>query len=92
MGQPAATAPEEKVRAVVLRRLLRGEALDLASLAAAADFDPPAVAEALANLNASGAIYLADGTDALSGGGPGARNFRIDHSSGSASDGNHDES
>ncbi len=61
MGQPAATAPEEKVRAVVLRRLLRGEAIDLASLAAAADFDPPAVAEALANLNASGAIYLADG-------------------------------
>ncbi len=62
MRRPAATTPEDKVRAVVLSRLLRGEALDLVSLAAAADFDAAAVAGALANLNGSGAIYMAGGT------------------------------
>ncbi len=62
IGKPGAATPEDTVRATVLSRLLRGEALDLASLAAEVGVDPPMVADTLANLNASGAIYVRDGT------------------------------
>jgi mercuric reductase len=55
------TMPQDRVRAAVLRHLLRGDALDLASLAAEAGLDPRAVAGTLETLNASGAIYMADG-------------------------------
>lgn len=61
MPQPAAIPPEEAVRAAILRRLLRGEPVDSASLAADAHLGAPAVSQALASLGASGAIYLADG-------------------------------
>ena len=61
MPQPAATPPEDTVRAAVLRRLLRGEPVDPASVAAEAHVSLPTVAQALASLSASGAIYLADG-------------------------------
>lgn len=61
MAEPATRILQGRVRAAVLRRLLRGEGLDLTSLTAEADLDPRAVAGALETLNASGAIYTADG-------------------------------
>lgn len=61
MPQPATASPENTVREAVLRRLLRGEPVDPPSLAAEIRFSTPAVAQALAALSASGAIYLADG-------------------------------
>ncbi len=61
MGEAAAPLLQDRVRAAVLRRLLRGERLDLAALAAEADLDPGAVAGALETLDAAGAIYMADG-------------------------------
>ena len=60
----ARTGPASRdslIRKTVLRRLLRGEPVDAASLAAEANCSAPAVAEALARLSASGALYLADG-------------------------------
>jgi hypothetical protein len=56
------TTPEMRVWAAVLRRLLRGESVDPASVSAHGD--PPAgtTVEALASLHASGAIYLSNGT------------------------------
>jgi len=56
------TSPEVSVWAAVLRRLLRGESADLASIGATAGLTAETVAAALASLSASGAIYLSNGT------------------------------
>jgi hypothetical protein len=55
------TKQEAQVQVAVLKRLLRGEPVDPASLSAATGFTPAAVGAALATLHSAGALYLADG-------------------------------
>lgn len=56
------TTPEMRVWAAMLRRLLRGESVDPASMSAHSDLPAGTMVEALASLHASGAIYLSNGT------------------------------
>jgi hypothetical protein len=55
------TKQEAQVQVAVLKRLLRGEAVDSASLSAATGFTSAAVGAALVTLHSAGALYLADG-------------------------------
>jgi hypothetical protein len=59
---PAVTSTDTIVRVAVLRRLLEGEPVDSASLSVTTDLPTGAVVEALAHLDAAGAIYLSNGT------------------------------
>ena len=56
------TTPEMRVWAPMLRRLLRGESVDPASMSAHSDLPAGTMVEALASLHACGAIYLSNGT------------------------------
>lgn len=56
------TTREMRVWSAVLRRLLKGESVDPASMSSHGGLSADAVGEALASLNASGAIYLTNGT------------------------------
>jgi hypothetical protein len=55
------TKQEAQVQVAVLKRLLRGEPVDSASLSAATGFTSAAVGAALVTLHSAGALYLADG-------------------------------
>ncbi len=56
------TTTEMRVWSAVLRRLLRGESVDPASMSSHGDLPAGTMVEALASLHASGAIYLSNGT------------------------------
>lgn len=58
---PLSAPVETVVRIGVVRRLLKGEAVDPASLSALADLPIGTVVRALEALNATGAIYLSEG-------------------------------
>ncbi len=56
------TRQEAQLQVVVLKRLLRGEPVDPASLSGAMSLTPAAIESALATLNDSGALHMAGGT------------------------------
>ena len=61
MPEGDATRLELRVRQVVLRRLLRGEPVDLVALSTSTSLRPDEVAQALSGLSELGALHVADG-------------------------------